>query len=51
MLASMASFSKPNPVFNRSANGVAVGTRRATRAGARLTQRYVAGSIAGNAFW
>ena len=26
----------PNPPFNRSANGVAVGTRRASRAGARL---------------
>ena len=29
----------PNPVFNRSANGIAVDTRRAARAGARLTQR------------
>jgi len=27
---------RPNPPFNRSANGVAVGTRRALRAGARL---------------
>ena len=27
---------QPNPPFNRSANGVAVGTRRALRAGARL---------------
>jgi len=27
---------RPNPPFNRSANGVAVGTRRASRAGARL---------------
>ena len=27
----------PNPVFNRSANGVAVGTRHALRAGLGLT--------------
>ena len=27
---------RPNQPFNRSANGVAVGTRRASRAGARL---------------
>jgi hypothetical protein len=27
---------RPNPPFNRSANGVAVGTRRALRASARL---------------
>ena len=27
---------RPNPPFNRSANGVAFGTRRALRAGARL---------------
>ena len=27
---------RPNQPFNRSANGVAVGTRRALRAGARL---------------
>jgi hypothetical protein len=27
---------RPNPPFNRSANGVAVGARRALRAGARL---------------
>ena len=32
----------PNPVFNRSANGVAVGTRRAAHAGARLTPRWTA---------